>query len=84
MKTVAYVNAIIEIDIEELINAAMEIYGEDVTMEDIIEYVNEGMTYLENKKAKGVYTVCDGWAISGFEKTTYDQIEGVLDEIQKD
>ena len=83
---VAEVNAVIELNVEELINAVMSEYDEDineVTMDDIFEYVTDGMSYLENPQAKGVYTVVDGESVRSFEERTYDKIEEVLRKMQE-
>ena len=83
---VAEVNAVIELNVEELINAVMSEYDEsidEVTMDDIFEYVNNGMSYLKNSQAKGVYTASDGWSLSSFGKRTYDRIEEVLRKMQE-
>ena len=83
---VAEVNAVIELNVEELINAVMSEYDEDineVTMDYIFEYVNNGMSYLENKNAKGVYHASDGWSLNGFGKQTYNRIEEVLRKMQE-
>lgn len=84
---VAEVNAVIELNVEELINAVMSEYDEsidEVSMDDIFEYVNNGMSYLKNPHAKGVYTARDGWSLNGFGVQTYDEIEEILRKMQED
>ncbi len=85
-KIVATVEAFVDIDVEELINAVSKEYGmpiEDISMDDIYDYVSNGISYLEGRGAKGVYIVCDGPSITGFTERTYDDIERVLTEMQE-
>ncbi len=86
MNIVAKVNAVIELDVEELVNAVMRDYNlslEEVTVDYLFNYINNGMSYLENKKAKGVYPAGDGWSLSSFEEKTYDKIEEMLYKMQE-
>ncbi len=86
-KIVAKVEAFIDIDVEKLINAVSKEYEtpiEDISMDDIFDYVSNGISYMESRGAKGVYVVCDGPSIEGFTEKTYDEIERILTEMQED
>lgn len=82
---VAKVIAYIEFDPKELIRDVADKYDieiSDVTMDDIAEYVNNNLTYLDNKFDRGKWLVGDGTSIAGFEWKTYEEIQDVLDRMQ--
>jgi hypothetical protein len=82
---VVRVNALIEIDIETVFENIIEEYeyenAEDITMDDVSEYVCNNVTYLKGKK--GIEEVADGPAIDGFEERDYEKIEKQLEEYQE-
>lgn len=83
---VAKVIANIELDVETIIRATANSLGcsvSGVIMDDILEYINNGMTYLKNNDARGVEPASDGWSIDGFDEKTYEEIERILNEMQE-
>ena len=83
---VAKVVAYMEFDPEELIEEVAREYEEEVsevTMDDIVGYINENVTYLSNRNNRNKWYVGDGWSIDGFEEHTYDEIADVLERMQE-
>ena len=83
---VAKVIAYVEFDPMEIIRNTASKYGisvNDITMDDIWEYIDDNITYLDNKNKKGDWMVGDGPSIEGFESRTYEEIYNVLEQMQE-
>ena len=81
------VTANIELDVEAIIEAIIRDYeydsANDVSMDDIYEYIDNHITYLDNQwGGRGIQIVEDGPSINGFDSRTYDEIEQILESMQ--
>ena len=82
---IAQVIANVVVDIEEVIRNVSADYDKpisEITMDDIYEYVEDGVSYLSGNKP-GISMVEDGWPIEGFDDRTYNEIEKILERMQK-
>ena len=81
------VTANIDLDVEAIVYAIIDDYGyesaNDVSMDDIYEYISNHITYLDKQwGGRGIRVVEDGPSISGFDSRAYDEIEQILESMQ--
>ena len=81
------VTAYVDLDVETIIKAIINDYDyesvNDVSMDDIFEYIGDHITYLGSQwGGRGIRTVEDGPSISGFDSRTYDEIAQILESMQ--
>lgn len=70
----------VELDLEEIIDACRNEYGEPVTADDVFEYIESNLVRLTPKKGcKGIYIASDGPSVNGFADKTYSKIAEMLE-----
>ena len=81
------VKAEIEFDVEELVDEMIKDgYGdtvEDISMDDIFDYVSNNLTYLDYNRKAGKWSI-EGYGspIVGFDERSYDEIEEQLESLK--
>ena len=84
---VVRVLANIEFDPEELINEVARDYKcsvAELDMDDIVEYIENHITYMKGINTNVIKSVDDGPSIDGIEERDYWQVSDVLDRMQND
>ena len=80
MKHVYKLIAPVELDLEEIIHACRNEYGEPVTADDVFEYIESNLVRLTPiRGCRGVYIASDGPSVDGFADKTYREIEKLLE-----
>lgn len=81
---IAQIVANVALDVEEIIrdiSRDSETPISEITMDDIFDYVNSGVSYISGNKP-GISSVEDGWSLERFDDSTYNEIEKILTEMQ--
>lgn len=84
---VVRVLANIEFEPEELINEVAIDYKcsvAELDMDDIVEYIDNHITYMKGINTNVVKSVDDGPSIDGIEEKDYWKVSDVLDRMQDD
>ena len=84
---VVRVLANIEFEPEELITEVSNDYEcsiAEVSMDNIMEYINDHITYMKGKNTSVIKEVGDGPAIDGIEERDYCEIFDILDQMQNE
>lgn len=87
VKQAIRVLANIEVDVDKIINEIMYKSGcdvSDISMDDIIHYISDNITYLSGN-APGIYKAEDGPSIKGFgDDWSYDRVEELLKKRERE
>lgn len=78
----------IEIDFEELFETVIEEYEieniDDLRMDDVIEYIDNHISFLKGKNTSCISEVSDGGSINGFEEREYQKIDEMLETFKNE
>ena len=83
------VTAYVELNVEEIVDAILREYSdiaiEDVNMDNIYEYVDDHITYMDKRNGgRGIKEVADGPSVEGFDQYDYQEIEIELEQIKRE
>ena len=80
MKHCYEVCANVELDLEKIVEAVKREEGNDITADDVFEYITDHLSFLAPRNnAVGIYSASDGPSINGYaDSKTYYEIEALI------